>query len=330
MHYYIYEITNNINGKTYIGQHKSKSLSDNYYGSGTIIKQAIKKYGLENFSKIILEECSEETINDRETYWISKQKEIGKAEYNIAEGGFGCGNPFKYKSKEELKLIYNKMSKTRKGKPSGIAGKRKSKNKNYLVKGIHNVKKQPCKNSRALKCNETNQVFNSIRECCDVLKIRHDALKDYLNGDRNYPIGGYTFTELEHIVVPYIIIMETEQIFETVIDCAEYLQCSKSSIIRNITGKTKSCVGYHICYFKDYSRKENIYFGKERYSVPKRTEYKSYNIKFDKKKIKCNETNKEYNSVKECAEDMGLKQPSISMVLTGRRKSLKGYTFSFL
>lgn len=32
--YYIYRITNNINGKTYIGQHKYKKLNDYYMGSG--------------------------------------------------------------------------------------------------------------------------------------------------------------------------------------------------------------------------------------------------------------------------------------------------------
>ena len=47
---YIYEIINNINKKTYVGQHKSKTEKDNYFGSGTVLNQAFDKYGKENFS----------------------------------------------------------------------------------------------------------------------------------------------------------------------------------------------------------------------------------------------------------------------------------------
>ena len=44
MNYYIYCITNNINNKTYIEQHISNNLSDNYMGSGLNINRAFKKY----------------------------------------------------------------------------------------------------------------------------------------------------------------------------------------------------------------------------------------------------------------------------------------------
>lgn len=42
MFYIIYETTNIINGKKYIGKHVSNTLEDNYLGSGIAVKNAIK------------------------------------------------------------------------------------------------------------------------------------------------------------------------------------------------------------------------------------------------------------------------------------------------
>ena len=56
MYGYIYITTNLLNGKKYIGKHKSSEFEfDKYYGSGKYIKAAIKKYGLENFKCELLE-----------------------------------------------------------------------------------------------------------------------------------------------------------------------------------------------------------------------------------------------------------------------------------
>ena len=84
----IYEIKNNINGKSYVGQFSGKSF-EKYFGSGKLIKSAIKKYGIENFSKIIIEECnSKEELNQREIFWIKELKTIENG-YNLTEGGTG-------------------------------------------------------------------------------------------------------------------------------------------------------------------------------------------------------------------------------------------------
>jgi len=83
----IYKTTNLINGKIYIGQDSNNN--ENYFGSGKILKRAIKKYGKENFKKEILEIVDDLTILDeREIYWInelnSTDRNIG---YNISKGG---------------------------------------------------------------------------------------------------------------------------------------------------------------------------------------------------------------------------------------------------
>jgi hypothetical protein len=51
--YFVYKITNHINGKMYVGQHVVVNENDLYFGSGFLLKVAIKKYGKENFSKKI-------------------------------------------------------------------------------------------------------------------------------------------------------------------------------------------------------------------------------------------------------------------------------------
>ena len=85
----IYKTTNLINGKIYVGKDKKENPS--YYGSGIVFRQAIKKYGKENFKKEILERCDTfEVLNEKEIFWIDKlqacNKQIG---YNRSLGGDG-------------------------------------------------------------------------------------------------------------------------------------------------------------------------------------------------------------------------------------------------
>ena len=48
------------------------------------------------------------------------------------------------------------------------------------------------------------------------------------------------------------------------------------------------------------------------------------------KPIRCVETNKEYRSIKEAAEDIGANRSGITNILTGRRKTCRGLTFVYL
>ena len=53
MFFTVYKITNQIDGKIYIGTHKTKDLNDNYMGSGKYLIRAQEKYGIENFAEAV-------------------------------------------------------------------------------------------------------------------------------------------------------------------------------------------------------------------------------------------------------------------------------------
>lgn len=88
MFYIIYKITNKINGKYYIGRHATNNINDSYMGSGIGIKNAIKKYGVENFVKeIIAESGSAEDLWNLEKEIVNETVVKDPMSYNNTYGG---------------------------------------------------------------------------------------------------------------------------------------------------------------------------------------------------------------------------------------------------
>ena len=89
-HYLIYQTTNLVNGKIYIGKHITTDIEDEYFGSGNLIRAAINKYGLENFVKTILFELqNEEEMNLLEKCVVTQEFCDREDTYNINVGGNG-------------------------------------------------------------------------------------------------------------------------------------------------------------------------------------------------------------------------------------------------
>jgi len=131
MKYIIYEIKNNVNNKIYVGVHQLKNISDNYMGSGKLIKQAIVKYGIEHFTKSILYEYeNKKDAYEKEKIIVDEHFVTRKDTYNLMEGGHGgktCsgethpawGKISSFYGKYHSDESRNKISMNRKGKCVG-------------------------------------------------------------------------------------------------------------------------------------------------------------------------------------------------------------------
>jgi group I intron endonuclease len=201
----IYKTTNLINNRFYVG--KDAKNDKNYLGSGKILRQAIKKYGKENFIKETLEVCKNlQEMEEREKYWINKLNATENG-YNLTEGGTGgdtwthspkkvhwnVGNTPWNKGKPPSPETREKISKNRKGKMKGgnkssykpgkdhvMYGTRQSEDtvkkrvstrrKNNSYKGIGKFAPKGVKNI------EDGREFNSIQEAADFYAVSRDIV----------------------------------------------------------------------------------------------------------------------------------------------------------
>ena len=109
MYGYVYITTNLITNKIYVGKHKGE-FDKNYYGSGKIITNSLKKYSKSNHKVDILEYANDKNqLDDLEKYYIKFYKNIyGCKCMNIANGGEG-GNVWEYADEEKYISFCNKM-----------------------------------------------------------------------------------------------------------------------------------------------------------------------------------------------------------------------------
>ena len=147
--YTVYKITNKINSKYYIGVHKTTNPYDSYMGSGVAIKNAIRKYGKENFCKEILfiTECKQEAYKQEHT--LTKDYMLHDT-YNMKQGGVGGftrENALKGNAAALVKLTKQQLSDYGKkgyyaannnpvecGRKGGLANKGKPKSEEHIQK----------------------------------------------------------------------------------------------------------------------------------------------------------------------------------------------------
>ncbi len=109
-HNIVYKTTNLINGKYYYGIHSTDNLEDGYLGSGIQLKNAIKKYGIENFRREIIKDYKNRSLAVKcEKKIVTIDLVRNKKCYNLHVGGesrkLRDPNTIK-KLTESLKLLY--------------------------------------------------------------------------------------------------------------------------------------------------------------------------------------------------------------------------------
>jgi len=197
---FIYEWTNNLNGTKYMGSHLGKE-TDNYKGSGLRFRNAVKKYGIENFTRKILDRnIPEHLLLEREQYFLDLYKCSTSDEYyNIAEqaGGGRIGADYKKASKRMKEHNPNADGKARKeyikkyGAPKGWNFTSEKIRVSQLGKNNSNANGNARKTKTYLVCEKTKniEVFNSLKEAEESKKANHRTV--YLHRKNNTPTKGY-------------------------------------------------------------------------------------------------------------------------------------------
>ena len=203
--HYVYVIINRINLKLYFGSHSwdGEGLNPNYYGSGKIIKQAVKKYGKDNFIvyPIKFYDTIEECRQAEEELLIKYNIASNPYCYNIKNGAIGWtseditgeNNPFYGKC--HTSESRNKMSENH----ADISGE---KNPFYGKHHTADAKKKMSEAKKgkpfvAIKDGKV-KIFTSQAECSRVLGLHRQSINACLKGKQK-TTGGYSFKYVEEL-----------------------------------------------------------------------------------------------------------------------------------
>jgi group I intron endonuclease len=252
MNYYVYETTNLINGKKYIGKRSCKCNieKDKYIGSGTVLKAAIKKYGKENFKKEILQICeNEEMAYEWEKVYIEQVKAYKNNKYyNISTGGDGF-------SSEDIKRLWENdthrtnMSLKMKGRvfteehkmKLSMAHKGKKLSEEHKMKLSMAFKNNPNRN----KCHteEAKRKMSEIKKGKKHTEETKRKMSETRKGKRPYFCSEERSREIRYKLGKKVILLNTGQIFNTIGEAINFIgiKC-KSDIVMVCKGKRR-CAG---------------------------------------------------------------------------------------
>lgn len=255
----IYMFTNNLKKNDlgeplkYIGQ--SIDIDDRYrshkgmYGS-LLIYEDFEKFGFENFSFEILQECLKEELNELEMKYIKEHDSFWPNGYNLTRGGstqtevseltieklrianIGENNPMFGTSSERLKEgnpMYNRRQSLDAREKIAARSRR----------DIHPL-------SRKIE-DKSGRVWSCIKECAEFFKVTYSHLVSGFKKQRNFPVF------LRHLDLHYL----NERPYDYEFVSLEELE--KNAIPRKIMNYKKPLTEISTCGKKVIDKDGNIY-----------------------------------------------------------------------
>jgi hypothetical protein len=181
--YTVYKTTNIVNNKYYIGVHKTANPNDDYLGSGTVFKLAIKKYGKQNFKKEVLFVFDDlKDAYEKEYELVNEAFVKCEDNYNLHIGGSG-GLAFEYINND----VEFRKAKNRKAQAAMIAT-------GYYKTPEHKAKmselrKQEYKEGKRVVNPEFPNAFKGKKHSEETLRKMSESSKGVTAGEKNSQFG---------------------------------------------------------------------------------------------------------------------------------------------
>lgn len=205
----IYLITNNINGKQYVGQ-TTRALEKRWQEhtcrgitAKSAVKSAIKKYGKENFTIQQIDSASNlEELNKKEIDWINKLDTLNLG-YNLHLGGGSTEITEETREKLSKAAKGRKLSKSHilRLKEVHVGSKRSKKSKEKMSaaakKDTNRISHLNNISPRKKIIDNKNTIYNSITQASKTLNISRSSIYKVLKGEWQQ-VNNMTFSYLEN------------------------------------------------------------------------------------------------------------------------------------
>ena len=234
----IYRIQNNINGKSYIGQSvnierrwkdekKMKDTNDH-------LTKSFLKYGIDNFTFSVIEECKVEELDEKEQFYIEKYKTNDpNFGYNMNSGG----SKFK-KWNDEIK---EKIAKSQRGKHHTEETKEKLR---QFHTGLH-----PSEETYKRMCEANRKIADKNRGKSFVSEEGRKRISEKNKGKKRNESFKKRRSEImkgNNISIKQsILCIELNKTFESIASARREFNIDENLMFQHLRGEKETAGGYH-------------------------------------------------------------------------------------